>query len=170
MVWRGLCAGGVGATHPTGALGHKRRGGALGYAGPPARIRASELQCCVKKEQVRQGWCGVCRVSRVLDGAACTSESSGQDSSAPPWHRASETGTHCSSDIAALPLLHPRAQTRIATSMHLLGPPFCCGTGVYKRTSPRLAAASHPAASPPLSTPEGLNLGTVGSLFPLPLL
>lgn len=94
----------------------------------------------------------------------------GAQSSTPPWHRMSETGTLCSSDIATLSLLHPPAQMRIVTSTYLLAPPFCCGTKVYKRTYPRLAAASRPAAACLLSTTEGLNLGTIGSLFCLSLL
>lgn len=44
--------------------------GTLGYAEEPAPSKASKLRCCMKKEQIRQGWCGVCQVSRVLGGAA----------------------------------------------------------------------------------------------------
>lgn len=36
-----------------------------------------------------------------------------------------------SSDVAALPLLHPQAQTKIMSSTHLPAPPFCHGKRTY---------------------------------------
>lgn len=142
--------------------------GALGLARPPALSKAGEPKSWVKKGQVQQGQRGVCQVSGVLGGAAGTLRSSGQDSSTPPRHRASKTSILCSSDMAR-PLLHPRAQMRIVTSTHLPVPPFRCGTRVYKRTSPRLAAASHPAAGSPSQHPRRTEFED-SRVSPLPLL